>query len=419
VPVKDIAKRLFATPPTISSQLQNLREKGYVEASQRGREVLYEVSEPLMRICIEVKDNQSHEPLRLLVDFLRVWYDDRELSLRLSDLELAGALREYLESAIERNKVEGNLRRKLFLEDLLLALPSQTPLTIRHELLRECETAPEAVALALRYFAEGEPEKAISCLDEAIKDDFEPNERAILLLTRGHLHAIRHAEIEAIENFTAVVELPHAPVEQIARALVNRGITYGQTGETQQAVEDCAAVVNMPGTPQGVLVEAYFALSGIYFGEGRWNEGFSTLDEGLESAAEQPPYFVSAADLIGMVFSAGLCLEGRRAKVGQLFAIYKKHHVLTVLGEGVVEHIGRIYRAGKPFPSTDNLDQWSKAWELASVAVHEFRLSLRLLQTGIAFVKAGGKDSGILLDLTSPEREILKQAFGLAEAEGN
>jgi hypothetical protein len=31
--------------------------------------------------------------------------------------------------------------------------------------------------------------------------------------------------------------------------------------------------------------------------------------------------------------------------------------------------------------------------------------------------KAGGKDPGILLGLTSPERAILKQALGLAEAD--
>ena len=40
--------------------------------------------------------------------------------------------------------------------------------------------------------------------------------------------------------------------------------------------------------------------------------------------------------------------------------------------------------------------------------------TLRLLRTGTDFVKAGGKDPGILLGLASTEREILKQALGLA-----
>jgi hypothetical protein len=54
-------------------------------------------------------------------------------------------------------------------------------------------------------------------------------------------------------------------------------------------------------------------------------------------------------------------------------------------------------------------------WEQAAEGVPEFRLSVRLLRTGINFVKAGGNQPGILLDLTSPERAILVQAFGLAE----
>jgi hypothetical protein len=85
------------------------------------------------------------------------------------------------------------------------------------------------------------------------------------------------------------------------------------------------------------------------------------------------------------------------------------------LGEGLVEHIGGVFRAGEPFPSADNLEQWASAWERAGEDVEEFRLPLRLLRTGIEFVKAGGKDPGILLHLTSAERQIVRQALGLEE----
>lgn len=56
-------------------------------------------------------------------------------------------------------------------------------------------------------------------------------------------------------------------------------------------------------------------------------------------------------------------------------------------------------------------------WKQAMAEADEFRLPLRLLRTGVEFVIAGGKDMGILLDLTSPERKILKQTFGLTESE--
>ena len=73
LPVKAIARQLFATEQTVAAQLKRLRELGYVVRETRGRESLYELTEPLMRLSYEVKENRR-EPLRLIVDFLRIWY---------------------------------------------------------------------------------------------------------------------------------------------------------------------------------------------------------------------------------------------------------------------------------------------------------------------------------------------------------
>ena len=129
----------------------------------------------------------------------------------------------------------------------------------------------------------------------------------------------------------------------------------------------------------------------------------------------QPPYLGAASNLIGVLFTAGLNPELRAAKVTEFLAAYERHQALSVLGEGLIKHVGRVFRSGTPFPSTDNLEQWASAWEQAGATVDEFRLSLRLLRTGIDFVKAGGKDPGVLLNLTATEREILKQALGLVD----
>jgi tetratricopeptide (TPR) repeat protein len=98
VPVKEIAGRCFMTQQTASSQLKDLREKGYVSSVSVGRESYYELREPLMRLCGEVK-KQRGDPIRLLVDFLRIWYSREELEqhLNLILLEPDAALeREYV-----------------------------------------------------------------------------------------------------------------------------------------------------------------------------------------------------------------------------------------------------------------------------------------------------------------------------------
>jgi len=101
VPVKEIAQRCFITHQTASSQLKELREKGYVTYESIGRESYYELREVLMRFCLEVK-KQRGEPIRLFVDFLRLWYTRTELQQRLELLSPNAPLeREYVLHALQ------------------------------------------------------------------------------------------------------------------------------------------------------------------------------------------------------------------------------------------------------------------------------------------------------------------------------
>ncbi|HEX8247421.1 MAG TPA: winged helix-turn-helix domain-containing protein, partial [Pyrinomonadaceae bacterium] len=83
--VKEIAARNFMTHQTASGQLKALREKGYVKDNPIGRESYYELREPLMRLCVEVKKHRD-KPIRLIVDLLRSWYTTEELRERLEYL---------------------------------------------------------------------------------------------------------------------------------------------------------------------------------------------------------------------------------------------------------------------------------------------------------------------------------------------
>lgn len=565
VPVKEIARRLFSTPQTISSQLQDLREKGYVESRQRGRESLYEVSEPLMRICVEVKENQNLQPLRLLVDFLRVWYDDGELNRRLGAMEPASAFRAYLEAALSKNKVEGSLRIRLMCEDLGIEFPRDL---LTEVIEQSSEDIAENLLLAVQCSIDGNNREAIKCLSEvisspkanaevvvaalicrgicsriddekaAIRDftraiDFpgaSSEQVAKALFNRGIANAHQGDAEASMRDFTCVVELPDAPTEQVAKALVKRGSNWGQRGDAAAAITDYTRVIELAGAPRDQIVEALVkrgialdrqgesmaaisdfnraaeasesppdkvarallcraivhakqgdftaaiadssqlidmqdappdlvaralymraassvlsenaaeahvdfhrlmqqaeapakirieasvAQAMLHSIEGRWAEGFASLEAGFQLGARQkPPYFGSSTDLVGVVFGAGLGHEARCTKVVELLGIYARHQALPMLGDAVIQHIGGLFRAGRPWPSTDNLEQWALAWEQAAASVPDFRLSVRLLRCGVDFLKSGGEDPGVLLTLTSVERSILNQALGLEE----
>ncbi len=411
VPVKEIARRLFSTPQTISSQLQALREKGYVESSQRGRESLYEISEPLMRICVEVKENQNTQPLRLLVDFLRVWYDDVELKRRLGLCQPESLSYGYLFAALERNDKEGNLRVKMLAEEVLGPEYFKFDANNRK---RFQIIVPEELLIAIQCKKVGDNEGAFECLEQALSSTASAATKAAILITRGLLYSDQGDSTAAIADFTRVIDLPGAPPDLVAKALVNRGFRHFQAGHKVASRRDLERLTNLSGASERIITDSHFALAELHFSEGRWIEGFDAIEASLSLGSKQsPPYFEAPVDVIDIIFTAGLNLEGRSTHAGSLFVRYATHSALAVLGEALVKHLGSIFAKGEPWPASDNLDQWLAAWEQAAGDGVEFKLPLRLMRIGIAFIKSGGKDPAILLSLTSTERSLLRQALGL------
>ena len=99
-PVKQIAKSCFITHQTCSGQLKLLKQKRYVRSIEQGRESYYELCEPLMRLCMEVK-KQRGEPVSLLVEMLRIWYTEEQLKALLDDPAKNGGLEvAYLKQAL-------------------------------------------------------------------------------------------------------------------------------------------------------------------------------------------------------------------------------------------------------------------------------------------------------------------------------
>ena len=84
--VKDVATSCLMSHQTTAKQLGELDNAGFVTRNRIGRNTLCELSEPLMRICIEVKDNKMQH-FKLFVEFLRHWFTNSELKKRHSEIE--------------------------------------------------------------------------------------------------------------------------------------------------------------------------------------------------------------------------------------------------------------------------------------------------------------------------------------------
>ena len=83
--IKDISTPCLMSHQTAAKQIGELETAGFVSRMRSGRNTFCELSEPLMRICIEVKDNKTRH-FRLFVEFLRHWFTTRELEQRHADV---------------------------------------------------------------------------------------------------------------------------------------------------------------------------------------------------------------------------------------------------------------------------------------------------------------------------------------------
>ena len=102
--VKDISTSCLMSQQTAAKQIAELESTGFVNRRRSGRNTFCELSEPLMRICIEVKDNKTQH-FRLFVEFLRHWFTSRELERRRAafqhDPPLADLDRVHVEEAVK------------------------------------------------------------------------------------------------------------------------------------------------------------------------------------------------------------------------------------------------------------------------------------------------------------------------------
>lgn len=84
--VKELAERLEIDQRSVAKTVSDLVERRWVAettspvvAMLDRRRTYYELAEPLARLAFQIKDNRG-EPLRLVVDFLKHWFDPEDLS---------------------------------------------------------------------------------------------------------------------------------------------------------------------------------------------------------------------------------------------------------------------------------------------------------------------------------------------------
>lgn len=306
--VKAISEGIFTKQNTVSGQLKQLREKGYLVAKGRGKESLYELAEPLMRLSFQVKEMNHRQPLTLIVDFMRVWYDRQDLEKRLEGILPGTWGRDYFEVALHKIDTEGNdFRHSLMLAciddidlsncntwqleelrgiaeetDRIAAWSKYGQACLVHDNFNECiramsrvislsDSSPTVRAFALLCRISGYLQ--IGLFDEIIADSSDVLEipelpnifYTMALQSRGR--SLRHkGDLNAaVRDFTRVIESPNLSAEFLANALICRGISRNEMAQNDEALLDYETAAHTPGiqdeTLAGALTRRAFLLA--------------------------------------------------------------------------------------------------------------------------------------------------------------
>ena len=451
--VKQIAESTFVEERTCAKQLGLLRKKGYVVSEKSGKESFYDMAEPLMRLCLEVK-NERGRPLRTLARFLRVWFPQERLCAGSHEVGLQDRTRAYLHRAVEDDCSFERIIANDLGDELQVCLDER-----RYEraerLADELSVVKPLVAACAKAEAAFGRGAFVECVDELTKLIDSPNvpveQVAMARCNRGV--AYRHlGEIKkAIADYTAVTKIKDVSIEQCALALNNRGVAYRCLGEMEQAISDYTAVrklkkvpveqvamalsnrgelhwcagdhghaqvsfkeaIGLDGLGLGPLTHVLFALPKAMVATCGRGEVIAALREAFEKGDPSVDSFGGTPrDLLGMVLRYGQAEWGRY--ITDLVSLYFEHEQASKLGQGLAQTIVQL-DAGEY--SNAQLDLWNQVWQDAGRDHEDLSIALASLNAATEAIKARSERPLFQLapEIRSLVRPLLNHTLGEAE----
>ncbi len=326
--IKDIAVPSLMSHQTAAKQIGELESAGFVRRTRIGRNAFCELSEPLMRICMEVKDNRT-EHFRLFVEFLRHWFTTSELEQRHSAFrhgdQAARVDRVHVEEALRRSHAdkEEPFRDALREEaDRCLAADDYDGLaTIQETLASDGGPADDHVAwicaliqkgdlesaievgrdaaakfpdhaafrylMASAYRLRRELDEALSAIDRAIELDGErPEHFGCLAII---LHDLEHHG-EALDAIDRAIELD----QEDPRIFRLRADILHDLERLDEALNSVDRAIELGEENPGLFWRRAFFLRGL----GRPEEALDAIDRAIELDEENSGHFWSRASIL-------------------------------------------------------------------------------------------------------------------------
>lgn len=373
---KEIARQLLGDQNSIGKQVRELTNIGYLTSTKRGRETFYELSEPLMRLAFEVKEQSL---LGMLIEFLRIWYRPDQLQ-QLRNGGSSASTQAYAGAAYERSQTHPDPRLKLLQAELGKA-ESEGRSQDLAALWQEKATASNIAFdwfQAGYYFAEvnKDHKTAVDCYDKALElhPEFSP---------------VRFSRSEALfglhrwdEGFSSIRD------------------AFTRSSGLPEDLGDVAAMLELifRRSEDADRLQSRFNRLVDLYQQAAEDQGFSRSNHGAAWHRSGNP-------------NADDGTQHRPAESTSHSARPATNPLLH-LADGLVKSLGKI-DATRVTPVL--LERYVASVEQRVGKMSEFEIPLRLFRYGIRYL-ISHKESEFV-ELIQPERRILAQALGLESEE--
>jgi tetratricopeptide (TPR) repeat protein len=402
--VKDIAQRCFITSQTTSSQLKELKEKGYVNVESIGRESFYALQEPLMRICLGMKKERD-STLKFMVDFLRAWYSKSELDVLLQQIS-DGFMQAYLELALqESNTNKNDPRIEVYLEHLKDCfdrglynemLPSAQKLTAIRNSAHDWLCKGIALIGSCKSVRQ---EEILIISNNAL--DIESDNPVAWFLKGLCLNKLGQYE-EAISSYGMAIRFKPDFPEAYSRS----GYLFTRLGQYDDALICVEKAIEIE--PDNL--EFLASRSELLLANNRWSEGADTIKDILNQYQQSN---ASDLDRIETVLNGLINQDSSQwqTKITDLISWFEPFP--TAVANGLVIACKKLI---SPLISDTTATLWHDTWYELTHHLPEYQLPLRLLTTALHY-KQKPDDPRVWMELSIEERKILQQALGIDSIE--
>jgi tetratricopeptide (TPR) repeat protein len=374
--VKDIAQRCFITSQTTSSQLKELKDKGYVNVESIGRESFYALQEPLMRICLGMKKERD-STLKFMVDFLRAWYSKDELDMlrqKLSD----GFMQVHLEVALqESNTNEQDPRIAIYLDQMKDFYDRDH----FEEALQHIQKLIVIRGSAIYWNWQG-----------IILDKLGRVDEAFIALTKAlNAEPGNKFALQFIDHLTKESDL----IFRIKKT-------------HEEFLEDCNRTIKINPNNFSYVV----CIAKILVGANHWTEEANAMKDVLDQLQESNESYPGGTELVINNLLAQNSSQWQTT-ITNLISWFEPFP--SAVTNGLVSACNKLI---SPLISDTTATLWHDTWHELTHHLPEYQLPLRLLTTALHY-KQKPDDPRVWMELSIEERKILQQALGLDSIESH